>query len=380
MTPGRIFRANIVICFLFLFHALAVAQSRDDLQLDRIGPITSVTTPGSTVTLHGTGFMPDALVYFGGFEARQTRFVSSSTLEVVTPYLRPGSYRLQLTSGGRTLLSDLTFNALPAEPDAEIDRAIDLAKHGQTSEALAILTPLAKSNSDRQVRARAHYEAGQIYFAIGDWWRWAGEAAAIFDPEAGLSVQTFWQYRMSYAYSVYLLPVDSEPATALSEAEWVVKYDVTENPEPRFLRSLVNARSGHLEDAKFDANFLLKLEPNNASYRALAAYLDVLMGRDASYKAFEHESINDARALSLLGEAAYLSGNDADAKMWWAEEAKLYPAGASLAFWPGAKHAKRSQDRVASALLAECIIMSPNAKEAKEAGVLLASIGGRLPR
>lgn len=380
MTLRLILSASVVICALLLFQAFAAAQSRDGLQLDRIGPITGVTTPGSTVTLHGTGFRPDALVYFGGFEARQTKFVSSSTLEVVTPYLRPGSYRVQLTSGVHRLLSDVTFNALPSEPDTDIDRAIDLAKHGQESEALAILTALAKSNSDYQVRARAHYEAGQLYFASGDWWRWAGESAAVFEPEAGPSVQTSWQYRTSYAYSVYLLPIDSEPAQALSSADWAVKYDVTENPKPRFLRSLVNARSGHLEEARVDADFLLNLEPNNVSYRALAVYTEVLMGHDPAYKPFENESISDPRALSLLGEAAYLSGDDADAKMWWGEEAKVYPVGASLAFWPGTKHAKRGQNRVASALLAECITMSPDAKEAKQATELLATVGGRLPR
>ncbi len=145
------------------------------------------------------------------------------------------------------------------------------------------------------------------------------------------------------------------------------------SPEPRFFRSLLNARYGNLQKAKTDATFILKSEPNNPSYRALAAYIAALSGDKAWLQSFDGQTITDSRALGLLGEAAYLIGDHSSARSWWAEEAKTYPLGASLAYWAGKKHLVHGQRRVAEALLEECVTMATNSKQAKEAEDLLAS-------
>jgi hypothetical protein len=76
----------------------------------------------------------------------------------------------------------------------------------------------------------------------------------------------------------------------------------------------------------------------------------------------------------MLGQAAYLSGDVQGAQKWWVLEAKVYPLGASLAYWAGKKHLARGQQRVAAALLTECTVMASNSKEAKEAKELLATL------
>jgi tetratricopeptide (TPR) repeat protein len=377
MTSNPLKAVGLVLCALLILAAPSAAQKLST-QVTGIGPDRAITSPGTEVAVQGTGFSADTIVYFGGVEARKTIFVSPSSLQVVTPYLRPGSYQLQAGSEGSTATSDVTFTALPAKPDTEIDRATSLARDGNMAAALAILGELAKFDDDFQVRARAHYESGQIYFAHGDWWRWGGEMGAIFTPDAGSAVQTSWRYRLGYAYSVYALPVDSVPDTALRLADWTVKYDVTGNPEPRFLRSLMNARYGNLQAAKGDSDAILRLYPDNSSYRALAAYIAVLGGNNAAYQPFDDESIKEPRALGLLGEAAYLNGDDLNAKTWWDAAAKLDPPRGTLACWIGKKHAGRGQSRVAAALLAECQRMAPNSKEAVEAKDLLPTVGGHL--
>jgi len=88
--------------------------SFDKPELTAIAPDTGTTTPGSNVTVHGSGFVPGAIVYFCGLQARETNFISASTLEVVTPYLRPGPCRIQIKSGDLVAVSDVIFNALPS--------------------------------------------------------------------------------------------------------------------------------------------------------------------------------------------------------------------------------------------------------------------------
>jgi hypothetical protein len=109
----------------------------------------------------------------------------------------------------------------------------------------------------------------------------------------------------------------------------------------------------------------------------LAAYIAVLDGRKTLLPSFARETITDARALSLLGETAYLSGDLCAAKSWWTQSARVYPLGASLAYLAGKKHLARGQERVAEALLTECTTMAPNGKEAMEAKDLLATIAPR---
>jgi len=332
---------------------------------------TGSTTPGTEAFVYGTNFPPDSVIYFDGLQARQIKFISPSTLQVVTPYLRPGPHKLQLKSGETAIQTDVDFTASASPIDAEIDRAITTISQNQPAVAIAILNGIAKNAADFQVRAFAHYEAAQVYFAQGDWWRWAGEAGMIFDPAGGQAVQTSWRYRLASDQSTYLLPVDNDPGGPLRLADWTVKYDVTESPEPRFFRALVNARYGNLKQAKIDSDFILKAEPNNQSYRALAAYIGALEGNAAHLHSFAGQTIRDARALSLLGQAAFINGELKLAQDWWTLEARTYPLGAGLAYWAGKKHLARGQKRVAAALLTECITIAPNSDQGKEARDLL---------
>ncbi len=170
-----------------------------------------------------------------------------------------------------------------------------------------------------------------------------------------------------------MLPTSNQPDHDLVLADWVVKKDVTGNPEPRFHRSLVNARYGNLDKARADCNYILRVDPTNASYRALSAYINVLKGDHEGLRSFDHETITDPRALALLGEAEFLSGNTVDARAWWGEEAKLFPKRGSLALWLAKKHLIRGQNRIARSLLAECVAIDPASQEAKEATALLAA-------
>ena len=365
----------LLLCLMALGpNDLSAARGLEAPELTAVVPKTGATTPGIRVLVYGTGFLPDTIVYFGGLEVRETKFISASTLEVVTPYLRPGTYQLQLRSGATTVKSEVTFLALPSRFDFEIDRAVALARKGETAAAISLLTSIANTSGDYQARAFAHYRAAQIYFAQGDWWHWAGEAAGVYDDadKSGRAVQTSWQYRLSYAQSTYILPIDGDADTPLKLANWTVEYDVTKNPEPQFFRGLLNARYGDFQKAKIDSDSILSIDPGNPSYRALAAYIAVLAGEKAQLQSFSGEPTKDARALSLLGETAYLSGDLEGAQRWWVSAAKEYPLGAGLACWAGRKHLARGQKRVAAALLNQCITMAPNSKEAKEAIDLLA--------
>jgi tetratricopeptide (TPR) repeat protein len=353
------------------------AQDREIPEFHALVPEAGVTTPGKKVTVRGVGFPSDAVLYVGGFQVRQTTFIDSSTLEIITPYLRPGSYKLQLRSGQTTVTSKVTFKSLPSETDSAIDKALAWAGQGDVSAAIAVLTNVAKNNVDPQVRSAAHYRMAQIYFQQGDWWRWAGESGAVFEPESGAAVQTSWEYRLSYARSVYLLPIESDPETPVRLVNWAVEYDVTRNPEPMFYRSLINARYGNLDKAEMDSKFILTADPDNPSYRALAAYIATLSGHRMELEDLYSESATDPRALGLLGEAAYLNGDIGSAQRWWALAAKQYPLGASLAYWAGKKHLARGQQRVATSLLVECTAMEPTSKEAKDAQALL--VASRAP-
>jgi len=350
------------------------SEKPDGPRLTAIAPQAGITTPGCKVGVYGSGFSAGAVVYFGGLGARETDFINPSTLEVVTPFLRPGRYKLQLKSGSAIVRSEISFTAVPSQIDGEIDRAVTLAGLGQTPLAVSALSEIRSGSSDYQVRAFAAYQMGQIYFALGDWWRWAGVPIYADSDKAGMAVQTSWRYRLSGDQSAYYLPTGSSLDQILRLADWTVEKDVTENPEPRFFRALVSARFGVLDKAKADVHFILDADPTNASYRALAAYVGALTGDTAPLSSFRGQTISDPRALGLLGEAAYLNGDVTGAQRWWTHAGKAYPLGARLACLAGKKHLALGQKRVAEVLLAECTIMAPSSKEAKEARDLLAAL------
>lgn len=159
-----------------------------------------------------------------------------------------------------------SFTASPAPIDSQIDRAVSLAEHKQTDTAIGILTDIAKTNSDYQVRALAYYQIGQIYLAQGDLKRWGWTLTYLDADKSGMAIQTSWRYGLDDAQSTYFLNSGTGPDYDLRRADVVADNDVTENPEPRFHRALVNARYENLNKAKIDIGFLLKLEPNNPSY------------------------------------------------------------------------------------------------------------------
>lgn len=379
MTP-TCFPAKFILPLCLLLSAAstsATIRQSNVPQLTAIEPKTGATTPGIKATVYGTGFSSDAVVYIGGLQVRDLRFISPTTLEVITPYLRPGEYKLQLKSGGIPVRSQVTFTASSSQIDSEIDHAISLAREGRTDAAIAILSGIAKTNADYQVRSFAHYQIGQIYLAAGDLLKWGWTLTFLDADKSGTAVQTSWRYGLDNVQSTYFLNSGSSPEYDLRNADIVVANDVTDNPEPRFFRGLINARYGHLTNAKADSDVILKVEPNNSSYRALAAYIAVLSGNKTQLQAFSEQAITDVRALSLLGEAAYLSGDTSDAQSWWSQEATVYPLGAKLAYWAGKKHLADGQRRVAESLLEECVAMAPSSKEAKEARELLT--GARNP-
>jgi len=374
-----------VMCTLLLLSLISAGVARsfavpgsDSLEILTIEPKAGVTTPGSKVIIYGSGLSPDAIVYFGGLQVRVTNFLDRSTLVIVTPYLRPGTYQIQLKSGGSTIRSALTFTSLPAAVDDDIDRALVMAGKGETSAAINILTAVATTHPDYQVRALAYYEISQIYFAKGDWWRWAGQAGNIFvdSDKSGPAVQTSWRYRLANDLSDYLLPTNDEPDHDVKMADFLVAYDVTDDPEPRFYRGLINARYGNLAKAKEDVSFILAAQPRNPSFRALATYVAVLDGEKPDLRSIAGEAGRDARALSLLGEAAFLSGNIAQAENMFRQSAQIYPLGADLAYLAGKKHFARGQRRIAVSLLTACAVMAPDSDEASAAKALLAALQG----
>ena len=344
-------------------------------QIWDIRPRSAITTPGSKVWIYGINFSPREVVYIGGLQVRITTVLGPTNLVVVTPYLRPGAYHLQIRSGHTIVRSAVTFKSVRAPVDMGINRAEALARDGHRSAAINLLTRIATNSPDPQVRAFVHYDAGQIYFSEGDWWRWAGEAATVFDDRrAGMAVQTSWRYRLSTQLADYYLPTTGQKALDLISANWTVQYDATEDPEPRFYKSLIEARYGNLNQARVDAEFALKADPTNQSYRALLVYVSALKGDAKPLKSFIDDSLTDPRALALLGEAAYVSGDAASARQWWIRAAKIYPLGAQLAYLAGKKHLARGQNRVAESLFAECVAMAPGSRDAIQAAQLLSQL------
>jgi len=93
--------------------------------------------------------------------------VSPLTLEVVTPYLRPGVYKLQLKAAkGVVVQSEVTFTSVPSDVDKEFDRVSKPSTGARDlKDLIELLKTIASSNKDFQVRAFARYQAALLYFA-----------------------------------------------------------------------------------------------------------------------------------------------------------------------------------------------------------------------
>ncbi len=367
--------------------ALAIAAG-DTLRIDAVFPSSGATTPGITVTVQGDGFAPGAKAYFDGLMARQSVFVDPIRLEVVTPYLRPGLHSVYVKSGEATVRSAGAFAALPTNIDSKIDAAFTQAEIGQVSAALRLLEEALTTTDDNQVRAFVHYQRGQLYYAEGDWRRWHVETALIYDTAApaGMTVQTYWPYGLAFAQTIYYLlmqkPHDSFFTDDFVVFDSTVQLDVTQNPEPRFFRGLLYARAGNVSKGKADSEFLLQANRKNASYAAFAAFVSAVAGdraRASHFSAVGRELMAtqervDVRTLSLLGDAAYISGDLARAQEDWAQAGRQYPVGADIAFMAGKKHLLRGEQRIAAMFLSECLAMAPGTKMANKAQDLLVGI------
>jgi len=354
------------------------AQQLGSPQITAIEPNSAVTTPGAKIMVIGAHLSPESIVYFGGLQARETAFINSSTLECVSPYVRPGRYKMDLKSGETIIHSNVDFTALPAAIDSDIDRAEGLAAKKQLNDAIGILTSIAATHVDYDVRAYAHYSAGQLYLAQGDYWAAAEQAALIWDAKVSHGVHSSWQYRMLYDQTAYSVSESDDQDTDLRIADGSIKWDVTENPELRFWRALVSARFAKMKEAKIDLKFVLAAKPEDPSYRALAAYIGVLAADKTQLAVFRGKQLNDARALALLGQAAYISGDYEGAREWWTAQGKASVASAKLDCWAGRKHLKYGQVQVGTALIAECATVAPDSPEGKEAKYQLANL--RSPR
>ena len=362
---------NLALPVIALFVGLPLtAGATDHPRILAVSPKSSVTTPGAKVAVFGSGFSPSAIVYFDGLESRSTKYVSSSQLEVETPYLRPGTHLLQIAGDGISERSNVEFSAIASEVDVEIDRAIEIAGQGKTDEGVSVLEHIGETHTDFQVRAAAYYAESQIFFDQGDFVHWRRAAALIYfdSPKAGSAVQTFWRYRLAMAYSTYLVDPEPNAGFDLKFADQLVQFDVTQSPEPRFYRSLLNARSGNLEKAKVDSEFVSKAWPDRPSAAALAAYIATLGGDTGPLHAIvSGPAITDAASLGLLGEALFFSGDSASANKFWAQATESNPSEATMALLAAKKHLENGQRAVAKVLFAECSAMAPNSREGQEA-------------
>jgi tetratricopeptide (TPR) repeat protein len=355
-----------------LFGPSPAPQQNELPELAAAEPSKAISTPGAIILIEGNHLSPDSIVYFGGLQARDVIFINSSALRVVTPYLRPGTYKIDVKVGELLIHSDVDFEVLPAPVDSEIDGAEKLVAAKHLDAAIELLSKIASNNPDYDVRAFAHYRAGQLYLAQGDYWRGAEEAALIWDKDVSMGVQTSWRYRLLYDETAYSVSISDDHDTDLRIAESTVKMDVTENPEPRFWRALLNARFGNLKQAKTDLRFILIARPDNQSYRALEAYIGVLSGDKTRLEGFRGQKVTDARAIRILGQAAYINGDSDAAQAWWMEHAEDDLVWAKLDYLVGLKHLKYNQVKVGTALLAECATVTPDSSEGKRAKEQLA--------
>ncbi|HZT68783.1 MAG TPA: IPT/TIG domain-containing protein [Terriglobia bacterium] len=375
-------RQNYIVCFLlssglscFPTRLLAQDQVQEPPRIIAAQPDNAITTPGAKVTVIGANFPADATVYCGGLRARTTTVLNSGAMQMVTPYLRPGSYKLDLKFGSAVIHSDATFTVQPAEVDAKIDQAEALVHEKRIEAALGVFESISSTDPDYDVRAYAHYRAAQLYLALGDYWAAGEQAGLVWDPKVSMGVQSSWQYRLLSDQLTYAIS-RGDQNTDFAVADGDIKWDLTESAEPRFWRALISARFGKMEQAKSDLKFILAADGENAAYKALGAYIAALQGDKAALDAFRSQSakVTDWRALRLLGQAAYMLGDRQLAQEWWGALPKEAVVWAKLDYLAGDKHVAYGQLRVGAALLAECAAVTPDSREGKQAKELLAKL------
>ncbi len=91
----------------------------------------------------------------------------------------------------------------------------------------------------------------------------------------------------------------------------------------------------------------------------------------------DSQQVNDARALALLGQAAYISGDYDGARTWLGAQAKIGVWQAKLDCLAGTKHVSYGQTRIGTALLTECVAVAPDSREGKQVKEILVGLSSR---
>ena len=370
---------------LFLPLAAALASAAPPLVVN-LSPPFAVTSPGAQIVITGEGFTPGTKIFFDGMEARRSKFVSGSQIDVVTPFLRPGEHRLWIQSQGKADPASPRFVAIAAPIDAELDAAMAQAASGKITAALDALQSVAETNEDYQVRAYTYYEMGQICLANGDFNGWRSWSMSIFQDaySSGPSIQSYWPYRLAIIMSSYVYDMGKSVRNDAG-FDQVVDLDVTDAPEPRFERALFDALVGNVQKARRDIDFLLETQPPNAAYLALAALIAQAEGNRslalkqeaAAESALPANGLVATQALAILGELEYRRGDSLKAQSHWSRMGASAPHSASLAVILARRYLKMGSKEVASMFLSEAIAAAPNTPVASEARTMKDSLQSR---
>src|SRR5687768_14085925 len=108
------------ILTLSLFATNPLCAQDTDCRLKSVTPRWAPSTPGSTVVITGHRFPEAFFVYFGGFAVRSQNFLSSSKLEVTTPYLPPGDYEVRVSCAGKLTSGGIKFTSRRTPVDGQI--------------------------------------------------------------------------------------------------------------------------------------------------------------------------------------------------------------------------------------------------------------------
>lgn len=376
---------SFILALSLLVSVPLSAQDRP-CKLLSISPRSAPSTPGSTVVITGRDFPEAFFVYFGGFAVRSQNFVSSSRLEVTTPYLPPGDYQVRVSCSGELTTNGIGFVSRRTKVDGQIHAAVTWARQGRITEGIALLEKIAETHGDYQVRAYARYHQARIFFANRDWNHWRMAAMAIFlnSKETKWSVQTYWPYGLEYAQSYYLDSFQN-PSDDARMFDITVDADRTEHPEPRFWRGLFNARAGDVSKARADSDFSVGKNPSNPKYLALAAFVSALEANHRAAGDFTNRARTaladntsseiNATAWSLLGDAAYVLGDKQEARSCWIEAERADTSQHAVALLAAKKHHWRGEKETAAMLFEKSTITAPAGSiEAREAQTLLNSL------
>jgi hypothetical protein len=101
---------------LFAFLLLASSAVADHTHaITSITPSSGRTGGGENVEIRGTGFTPDAAVFFGGTAAFNVQVVDATTIRVKTPPHLPGVSRVSVAQQAHSATAPFTYTGSPSE-------------------------------------------------------------------------------------------------------------------------------------------------------------------------------------------------------------------------------------------------------------------------